>query len=101
MLLNDKIRAKKERRRNLRITKALYKMLRLWFSPQNKDSEIKRQVLHQNMERQSKDGASETKCAYGCKNGKIVGLFPVWAAHVPKKDRKPYIVIDCPDCVGY
>ncbi len=38
------------------------------------------------------------KCKYGCKDGKILGLFPVWCDNVPKKDRKPYIVIDCPDC---
>ena len=35
------------------------------------------------------------KCSYGCKKGKIVGLFPIWADYVPKKDRKPFVIVDC------
>jgi len=38
------------------------------------------------------------KCRYGCENGKILGVFPVWGEGIPKKDRKPYVIMDCPDC---
>ncbi len=37
-------------------------------------------------------------CKYKCKDGKIVGLFPVYSDEVPQKDRKPAIIIDCPEC---
>ena len=41
-----------------------------------------------------------TECP-DCKgSGEIIGLFPVWAENVPKKDRKPVIALDCPRCEG-
>lgn len=51
------------------------------------------------MGRQAKNSTIQAKkCGYGCKDGKIIGLFPVWADEVPQKDRKPVVLIDCPDC---
>lgn len=51
------------------------------------------------MTRQAKDSTIQAKkCSYNCEDGKIIGMFPVWADDVPKKDRKPVVEIDCPDC---
>ena len=35
-----------------------------------------------------------------CKDGKILGLFPVWGENVPEEDRKPFVEITCPRCNG-
>jgi len=36
-----------------------------------------------------------------CKGkGKMLGLFPIWEANVPKEDRKPYIEMECSRCCG-
>ena len=45
--------------------------------------------------------SDETMICPECKGeGKIIGLFPRWADDVPKKDRKPYIELECPRCKG-
>lgn len=37
-----------------------------------------------------------------CKGiGKLVGLFPVYAEHVPREERKPAIEFKCDLCEGY
>src|SRR5688500_15713256 len=33
-------------------------------------------------------------------DGKLIGMFPVYADHVPQKDRKPFIEMVCPRCKG-
>lgn len=36
-----------------------------------------------------------------CKGeGVLVGMFPVYADHVPQEDRKPFIEMQCPRCRG-
>jgi hypothetical protein len=32
--------------------------------------------------------------------GKLIGMFPVYAPHVPKEKRKPYVELECSFCEG-
>jgi len=40
------------------------------------------------------------KCPTCDGKGKIVGVFPVWAENVKRKDRKPAVFIGCYRCNG-